>query len=213
MSVCVWLYTIASYLAIQSTFTTTPTSLFFFNFAVCHVALNFPPMNNCYSNIHFWLGPVMNTLPTMLCVCKQAVTFVHMYVRMTCIVVISGATVGPWFQNLSNLCRVSVENVYIARQGRHDIIYNPGVPHTRAKLANGYIPYPSLWLLISGLNSHFLPLFPLQGASKISIGQQYLTLRLPLLKSFFVSLNACECQQVKEIDALSFSCSASMPIV
>ena len=45
-------------------------------------------------------------------------------------------------------------------------LYNPlliqGVPHTVAKLANGYYKsYPSLWLLISGLNSHYLPLFPL----------------------------------------------------
>ena len=34
--------------------------------------------------------------------------------------------------------------------------------------------YPSLWLLFPGLSSQFLPLFPLQPAFKIGIGQYYL---------------------------------------
>ena len=33
--------------------------------------------------------------------------------------------------------------------------------------------YPSLWILVPGLSSHFLPLFPFQPAFKISTGQQY----------------------------------------
>ena len=47
---------------------------------------------------------------------------------------------------------------------------NPRVPYTLAKLAICYCTLASLWLLVSGLSSQFLTLFPNQLAFEISTG-------------------------------------------
>ena len=49
------------------------------------------------------------------------------------------------------------------------ITCHPGVPYTLAKLAICYSP--SLWLVVPGSRSQFLPLFPLQPPFEISTGQ------------------------------------------
>ena len=47
-------------------------------------------------------------------------------------------------------------------------VRNPRVPYTLAKLAICYCTLASLWLLVSGLSSQFLTLFPNQLAFEIS---------------------------------------------
>ena len=55
-------------------------------------------------------------------------------------------------------------------------MYCTGVPHTLAKLAisNDLLLYPSLWLLVPGLSSHFCHCFLHTPASAMNTGQQYL---------------------------------------
>ena len=64
--------------------------------------------------------------------------------------------------------------MYVKVSTYHNYVnaYSRGSPHTSQ--ISYLLLYPSLWLLVPGLSSHFLPLLPLQPAFNVSSGWQYL---------------------------------------
>ena len=63
----------------------------------------------------------------------------------------------------------------VRRRKKRDVCIctcSKGSPHTSQ--ISHLIVYPSLWLLVPGLSSQYLSLFPIQVAFDVSSGQQYL---------------------------------------
>ena len=71
----------------------------------------------------------------------------------------------------ASLCKVWKYTIHASMQGKQYAL--PQGFLTTSQISH-LLLYPSLWLLLSGLSSQFLPLLPIQPAFIVNSGWQYL---------------------------------------